>query len=164
MSEAFEAAVAEFRAAKERADAVQKFVAVLYELRLYEENGLQGTRFVFVYHRPTVDEIMEEVDDDSRFNAKSIFLVVKRKLSAAGDYYTDDGRLANGPPTEGLLRDCLMDCDGAERPANEEWIDVYNVCGGIECEPASASTDESRPHGWVECSDKYGIQIVFNGA
>lgn len=156
-------AVAAFRAAKARADDIRKHVVVLYELQPYQDaNGGQGTRFVCVARGDTMSQLIKCVDEDKSYKDTSVFLAAERLLSAAGDYYTKDGRLANGPPTEGLLRDCLRDWGGAERPAaNDEWIPVERVRGGVESEPASAVVKDYRPDGWAECRDKYGINVVF---
>ena len=160
-------AVAAFRAAKARADDIRKPVVVLYELQPYEDaNGGQGTRFVRVARGDTMSQLIKCVEDDDRtYKKTSVFLAVHRLLSAAGDYYTEDGTLAIEPPTEGLLRDSIVRWDGKARPANDGWIPVENVRGGFESEPASAvaapPTGGGPPPGWETCRDKYGIHVVF---
>lgn len=153
----------QFQKIKKSAEQTKIKVIKVYKLVPYEYGGAQGTCFEPVgtmyfqdYHeafKTQLDTINENLASLDKDHSKGIYLLVERLYSAAGSYYYPDGTIVKYKPSEGYLR----------VPANNVWVYVNKVKGGIESFPASASSKSSKPEGWNGCKNKYDIEVEWAG-
>ncbi len=167
--EEFYALEKQFQALKQRAEETKIKVILVYKLVPYEYHGAQGTHFVTVgrmwyfpdYHdafKTQLDCINENLAKFDKNPSKEIYLLTERLYSAAGSYYYPDGSIVNlyDEPTEGYLR-----VRTKNSPANNVWIYVDNVEGGIESTPANASSKLPKPEGWDGYKDRRDIMVEW---
>lgn len=167
--EEFFAIQEQFQAQKRLAEKTKIPVICAYKLIPYERRGSQGTSFELIgsmfltnYHEAfetQLDRINRDLAMLDKRQANGIYLLVERLYSATEHYYYPDGSNADDDePTEGYLRVRIKDC-----PANNVWVYVTDVEGGIECTPASATSKLTKPEGWDGCHNKLDIEVKWAG-
>lgn len=161
----------QYQQTKEDAEKNKINIIKVFKLVPYTHGGTQKTRFTAYgiicrnyhddafKHHDTINNHLAELEatyDNKHTNG--IYLLVERLYSVAGTFYYPDGTLEKpDAPTEGYLRVRINAV-----PANNVWVYVNNVRGGIESTPASASCKLPRPDGWNGYRNKNDIVVTWD--
>lgn len=165
MSAEFIESQRQFAIALEAARSIRARAWSVYRLDPYEEDGSQGTRFVFIHSKPTREEAFASASNDAPG------FVVEEHLAADGTRWflkeSDDKRLWDkGTP---LNKNNLMaagltqSAEGYVYDEMNDWVSARITRNGIENCCAEAISLEAKPKGWKrpQYYPKYWIHVVF---
>lgn len=149
----------------------------LYELSSYEEQGSQGTRFVYIKDDSTKEKLFDYVNSNIHNDVNSYLIVPIKKTSNGTIYIRDTTKpkfYINSNITEYiyeyegtgyvLVSECGDQYRYGQNKNEREWIEIYKICTGIEDICADAYAIDSKPEDWNDDSyhiHKSGLNIVW---